>query len=179
MPSPVHSSSPSSCSAPPANIPYGGHCRTPVASCLSPAQPELGTHTLKGNLDSEFAFASRYAPPTNKGISSIGGGASRRHKRSTRSKRSKRHRRQTNTRSRTSSRRRARSLSRRRRIRQQKRRGGTGYYLDLSSCPPGGRPSPVKYDSRQPPVFSVNGYPNTAEQARTGCQSVRTPNLSC
>lgn len=178
MPSPVHSSSPSSCSAPPANIPYGGHCRTPIASCLSPAQHELGAHTLKGNLDSEFAFASRYAP-TNKGISSIGGGASRRHKRSTRSKRSKRHRRQTNTRSRTASLRRARSLSRRRRIRQQKRRGGTGYYLDLSSCPPGGRPSPVKYDSRQPPVFSVNGYPNTAEQARTACQSVRTPNLSC
>lgn len=171
MPSPVHSSSSSSCSVPPANIPYGGHCRTPVASCLSPAQPELGAHTLNGNLDSECAFASRYA--NNKGVS-IGGGASRRHKRSTRSKRSNRQRR-----SRTSSRRRARSLSRRRRIRRQKRRGGTGYYLDLSSCPPGGRPSPVKYDSRQPPVFSVNGYPNTAEQARTACQSVRTPNLSC
>lgn len=180
-------SSSSSCAIPPANIPYGGHCRLPIASCISPTTPqhELGAHTLHGYTGSEQAFASRYSAPAASPVTAVsspsspssrsspssttagGGRSGRKPTRRGWGRRSGHSNRNRHARGGT---RRAQSrLSRQRRCQRrthrQKRRGGTGYYLDLTSCPPGGRPSHVQYDSRRPPVFAVNGYP-TPEQAR-------------
>lgn len=173
--SPSSSPSSSPCAVPPANIPYGGHCRQPVPSCVSSSaapQHELGAHTLYGNTASEGAFASRYGQPLSAGGTTTATGGGGGQKKKNKKPRRKGGRRPSGRRScRTRSSRRARTqMSRRRRTHNQKRRGGgTGYYLDLASCPPGGRPSPVRYDSRKPPVFTVNGYP-TADQARGMCQ---------
>ena len=86
----------------------------------------------------------------------VGGGSGSRRRRRRAAKGLKKHRsasvkaRQTGG----GSRRRRRSARARRSARrpQRKARGG-GYYLDLSSCPPGGMPSPMGYSDTAPPYF--------------------------
>ena len=150
-------------------VPSGGSCQSPRPDCFQKALPQLGTSVYRDTIgSSEMAFASRYCPsyfssdavkataeqftkniantPPNfvdsLPCASQKGGGSRR-KRLNKKRKSSTRRRSL----------RRRGLKLKLRTHRSKRRGG-GYYLDLSSCPPGGMPSPVGYDDTNPPYFS-------------------------
>lgn len=150
-------------------VPSGGGCQAPRPDCFQKSLPQLGTSVYRDTIgSSEMAFASRYSPsyfssdaikataenftqnianvpnfvhPSKGPCASQQGGGSRR-KRLNKKRKS-------NTRRRSL---RRRGLKLKLRARRSKRRGG-GYYLDLSSCPPGGMPSPMGYDDTAPPYF--------------------------
>lgn len=153
------------CATPVVPMPTGGHCNAPVPDCHRNAKlPELGNHAYRHTVGtSETAFNDRYDGSwfAAKNAASVkrGGGGSISRSSITRRLRGLRRRvralsqRIRRTTKRQSSRRARATGGRRRRRRGSKRRGGTGYYLDLATCPAGGMPSPVKYDSRSPPVL--------------------------
>ena len=145
MPAAINQAAP--CATPVVPMPTSGHCNAPVPDCLRNAKlPELGNHTYRHTVGtSETAFNDRYDGSWFAANGGKRGGTRRRRKM----------RRRSLSRRRTTKRQQRRRTSRRRR--RSKRRGGTGYYLDLATCPAGGMPSPVKYDSRSPPVLVGGG----------------------
>ena len=123
--------------------------------CFGTAAQPLGQHPAAHDASSH-AFANRYtAPPAPTQRTTftarvspstvVGGGAPRRARRARRSR--------ARSRSRTTTR---RTLAR-----------GGGYFLDLSSCPPGGMPSPVGYDDRRPPLVTMGGGTRHRRRRRT------------
>ena len=132
-----------SCSLPVESLPYGGHCRPSIPSCLDQSTtPELSSHLNTTHVSgSESAFTRRFDPihthqpeshtPQHK----QGGGSKRRNKRRQR-RRSLKHNATKKKRQR-----------RRRRSSRNRKRGGDGFRFDLSACPSGGMPDTVRYST--------------------------------
>ena len=164
-PAPVNDGAANTCSITLPPLPSGDICTAPVPDCFGKAYPQLGSSIYRDSVGtSEDAFAMRYnesffhnnisSTPKNKG-----GGRRCKKSRNTRIRRKARVR---GTSIRSGSRRiRTRSRTRA----QSRRRRGGGYYLDLSSCPPGGLPSTIGYNDLTPPYFG-----NKAIAKGTPCQ---------
>lgn len=143
MTAPTNHGAASSCAISLPPLPSGGGCKAAVPDCFNKTSQQLGGSLYTDvPTSSETAFYERYGA-TAKAAS----GGRRRGKRP----RSRRH--HSKRPSSRRSHRRSAPTTRTGLSRVRRARGGSGYYLDLSSCPPGGSPSRVAYDSKAPPYF--------------------------
>ena len=142
------------CGVGPTPEPSSSACQKPIPDCMNPnGQYQLGRNIVNDPPSlSEVSFEQRYkrSPPTQAVAPnhSPASGLKKGGKRKNKSRRK-----YSPFRFKRSSYRKPKARAGSRKSYQKKSMKGGGYYLDLSTCPPGGLPSHVMYDDKHPPHF--------------------------